>query len=390
MEWEQSPRDESLGPRLVLGLGLLLLVITLAEGLYVSFVANPLGTAWVAGLVTSLPFTLWVVSAGVWLPDSLASVSRFSRVVFWCLGGLGVFLIINISIMLAMPPDSLLHLVSWGRWAATLGAGVGLLVGVFEHRSIERAVHAERERVRAEEAEAREDLLDYLNSLLRHEVLNGVSVIAGHADLALAEYDGHGDVPDHVETIKAHSQELEAVTEDVRLLLLASQDKVAAGQVDIVDLLRKEVDGVRNTHAAVSVETSLPERAIARADEPIRRAFANLLRNAVEHNDSDTPQIEVTVRREPDAVVVQIADNGSGIPEAERETLFEREVRHDDRHGLGLLLTQLLVDNYDGTIELTDTGPDGTVFTLTLPRASDPAPERAESDRQSTESLVSQ
>jgi signal transduction histidine kinase len=373
IEWNLNIRNERLRPYYILGLGLLFLIVILGESLYVLFLSNPLGMVWIAGLVTSLPFNIGIVYVGLWLPDGFISASRFKRIGFWSLGGLGVFFTLNIIIMITMPPDSALRLISWGRWAATIGAGVGLLVGVFEARGIEREVQSERERVRAKEAEAKEELFTYLNATLRHEVLNTANVITGRADLVLAEYDGDGEIPEHLEIIKSHSRQMEAVIEDVRVLLRASQNKIEPGQVDIVSLLTKEIDILQNTHQSVAIETSLPEHAIAEASVPLRRAFANLLWNAVEHNDSDTPQIEVTVRRKPDTVVVRIGDNGPGIPDAEQESLFDQDVRSDENHGLGLPLTQILVDNYDGRLELSETGSNGTVFTLTLPRASEPA-----------------
>lgn len=375
---------EDLLSQLVSGLGLLLILVILTEGMYVVFVSNPLGMVWVAGLLTSLPFTLGIVYVGAWLPGSSVSASRYNRIGTWCLGGLSVFLLINITIMITMPPESGLQLISWGRWATTLGAGIGLLIGVFEARSIERAVEAERERIRAEEAETREDLLEYLNAALRHEVLNTAGVIVGHADRALAESNGDGTIVRYMQSIKSRTRDMETVIDDVRLLLQASRTQSDAEPIDITDLLTEEIDALRNTHEAVSIDTSLPEQAIVRANHPLRRAFSNLLQNAVEHNDSDTPRVEVTVRRDPETVTVQIADNGPGIPESERETLFEQEIRRDSNHGLGLVLTQTLVDNYNGTLEVTETGRDGTVFTLTLPRGFGPPPERSAPDVQPT------
>lgn len=361
-------------PRLISGLGLCLAFVILTEAVYVSVISNPLGTVWVAGLVTSLPFTVTIIYAGRWLKDSFVPANRYKRVGQWCLGGLATFVLMNISIMITMQPDSVLRLVSWGRWATTLGAGVGLLVGVFEARSIEQAVRAERERVRAKEAEAKEDLLSYLNATLRHEVLNTASIIVGHANLALSDYEDKQTVTDSVETIKSHTQEMEAVIEDVRLLLQATSNDADTQAIDVTDLLVEEIDTLRATHEEVTIETSLPEHAFAQANKPLRRAFANILWNAVEHNDSDSPLIEVAINQEPETISIHISDNGPGIPDSELDNLFEQEVRHDANHGLGLSLTQTLMNSYGGTLEVIDTGPEGTEFKLTLPRATEMTP----------------
>lgn len=364
-------REDTVIPRAISAFGLFLIFLILVEALYVLFVSNPLGTVWIAGLVTTLPFTLGITYAGSWLRDSFVPASRYERVGLWGLGGLSIFALLNGIIMLTMPPDSTLRLVSWGRWAVTLGAGVGLVVGVFEARSIERAVQAERERVRADEAEANEELLSYLNATLRHEVLNTASIIVGHADLALSEYDSKETVTESAETIKSQTQKMEAVIEDVRLLLQATTSETETTTVDAINLLTKEIGRLQQTHTELTVETSLPEHAFVQANKPLRRAFANILWNAVEHNDSETPQIEVTVNEEGENITIFIEDNGPGIPESKRDTLFHHETRHDDNHGLGLTLTQTLINSYGGTVDVPETGADGTVFKLTLPRATE-------------------
>lgn len=352
------------------GLGLLLIFVMLAETVQVVGISNPLGVVWITGFTTTLPFVLGIVYTGVWLPNSDIATDRYDRVGVWCLGGLGAFLLINLVIMASMSPDSTFRIISWMRWAAALGAGVGLLIGIFETRGIDRAVQTERERVRAEEAEANERLLEYLNATLRHEVLNSANVIAGYAELMRSDRDGAQPDLDRIETIHSRAREIESVIEDVRLLLNASKHDIETTPTDITALLIAEIDAVRDAHDDVVVDASMPDRAMVAANLPLRRAFANLLRNAVEHND-DAPRIEVTVHSDPDTVTVRIADNGPGIPEAERDTVLSSEIRHDTTHGLGLALTQTLVESYDGTIDLTDTGPDGTVFTLTFPRHTD-------------------
>lgn len=79
----------------------------------------------------------------------------------------------------------------------------------------------------------------------------------------------------------------------------------------------------------------------------------------------------MTVDEDGENITIFIEDNGPGIPESKRDTLFHHETRHDDNHGLGLTLTQTLINNYGGTVDVPETGADGTVFKLTLPRATE-------------------
>ncbi len=75
----------------------------------------------------------------------------------------------------------------------------------------------------------------------------------------------------------------------------------------------------------------------------------------------------MTVDEQPETVTVTVADDGPGIPDKERERLFERK---STNHGLGLYLSRILANRYGGTVDLADTGPDGSVFVVALPRAS--------------------
>ncbi|ERG94447.1 MAG: signal transduction histidine kinase [Haloquadratum walsbyi J07HQW2] len=363
-------------PPIILGSGILYLCIVVIEMVYVLFVSNPLGDAWIAGLVTSVPFIFIVIYQGVWLPTSFVSPRRYQRVGLWYVGGLSIFLIINLIIMVTITPDSGFEFLSWGRWAMTIGAGIGLLIGVFEARSVKKAIEAERERVRAEEAENKNEMLKYLNATLRHEILNSTSIITGYADLALSEQDTNESISNKLSIIKSHTQEMEGVIEDVRLLLEASKNEADTQPIDLIELLTEEIETIQNTYSEVVIETSLPEHAVAEADQPLRRVFANLFHNAVEHNNAETPQISVAVEMEPNDIIIEISDNGPGIPDDRLDTVFDQNVRHDSNHGLGLALTQTIINSYDGSIKIAETDSDGTVFELRLTRATVPSPEQ--------------
>jgi hypothetical protein len=157
---------------LSLGFGLSILV---EAG--VGLTSHGLGTGFAISVGTSLPFVAGIGYGGYWLARSGPKSDRDRRIATWCLGGTGVFLAMNVLLMAVMPPGNPFETVIWIRWAGSIGAGTGLLLGIFEARAIDRRVSAERARLRAEEAESRQELLNYLNALLRHEVLNSANVI---------------------------------------------------------------------------------------------------------------------------------------------------------------------------------------------------------------------
>jgi len=357
-------------PRALSGLGVLLATLLVGEMSNVVLGPNPLDPVFLVGVASSIPFVAGLAIGGYWLRHSDLSVERYGRVGWWCVGGGAVFVLVNSGLMAAMPPATIAVLIGWLRWTVCLGCGTGLLIGVFEARAIERELAAQRASVRAEELRERRELLDYLNSLLRHEVLNTANVIDGYA--ALVESRDLGDTArEHVEIIRSETEELTCTVQDVRILLDAAKHTADLEPVDLNALLTDELRKLRRRYDRVEAELSAPERLTVRADPLLKRAFANLLSNAVEHNDSATPRVSVTVESAGKTATVRVADNGPGIPPEKRDAPFEPESSGSPDHGLGLVIVDTLVRRYDGAVEIAETGSDGTTFVVELPLAAD-------------------
>lgn len=325
----------------------------------------------VAGVLTSLPFAATLTVGAYWLPTSSIAEDRYPDIAVWSLAGLvffGSFFAVLGNTWFGGDYLSQLGMV---RWGTAVGAGGGFVLGTLNARRIDRAVDAERATVRAEEARRQQQLLEYLNAVLRHEVLNTANVVSGYAELVGEELEDE-DLREQIGVIERQTEELEAVITDVRVLLSAVEDGEDLEPIHLPDTLAEEVRKLRDRHDTVAIETDLPDTVYVRGDDMLHRIFSNLLANAVEHNRSDPPRVAVAATTEDDTVAVTVADNGPGIPEGMQEGLFDPVPDMDADHGLGMTIVTRLVDRYDGAIELTDTGEDGTTFTVTLPRADPP------------------
>ncbi|PCR92051.1 sensor histidine kinase [Natrinema ejinorense] len=379
-------------PRYLVGFGTGLALVLLCEIVLV-FSADPRSVdtaSFLAGAVTTVPFLVGIAYAGYWLRSSVLSASRYPRIAGWCLGGLAAFLFINLVLIVTMPAESWIVAASWIRWAVAFGAGIGLLIGCLEGRAIERALTAERAALRTEHLEEQRDYLDYLNGILRHEVLNTATVINGYASRVLEE---ESTLDDHsrewLEIVIDHSEDMSTVIDDVRVLLQTRDGTPQLEPVNATRVLAAELRKLENERDGVEVVTSIPPDVFVLADDLLPRVFGNLLSNAVEHNDAVMPRITVTLEPGTDTVRCEIADNGSGIPESEIDSLFDRVERRGSTHGLGLYLVDQLVARYDGTVELAETGPDGSRFVIDLPAAS-PGRDGESSDERSMVALASE
>lgn len=350
-------------------LGCLLGVVLVAELVWVVFSQQThlINMVYVVGAATTAPGIVGLLAGGMYLSRSSLSTSQQFRVLKWSVAAAGGFLLMNGALMATMPPANLLVAVGWGRWSVSIGAGTGFLIGYYEARAVQRAVRAERASVQAKEAEERREMLDYLNSLLRHEVLNTSAVITGYADLLKTRTDEDDPEYEYLDIIDRQATELTGTTKDVRLLLQSIEEGVDLEPVNLTNVLEEELDKLADRYDHVVIEATIPADVSVHADELLKRIFSNLLDNAVEHNESEQPRITVSVSTTPDTVEVRVTDNGSGIPEAERDLLFETTTGKTD-HGIGLTIVARLVDRYGGGIELTETGQDGSVFTVTLPK----------------------
>ena len=109
--------------------------------------------------------------------------------------------------------------------------------------------------------------------------------------------------------------------------------------------------------------------AIARAVPAVAVEVAqNLIENAIRHGGGGA--IHIWVFGSDDAVEVRIADRGTGVDEQLREVIFERGYTSGSGHGLGLSISQRLIESQGGTMNVTDRFGGGSIFSFCLPRAS--------------------
>jgi len=105
----------------------------------------------------------------------------------------------------------------------------------------------------------------------------------------------------------------------------------------------------------------------------LQMAINNLLENAVKYTPADTI-VSISLKAKGSSCILQIADNGPGIPDAEKAKIFNKfyligneETRKSKGTGLGLYLTSKIVKQHNGKITVTDNTPAGSVFEITLP-----------------------
>ncbi|MEU1786287.1 HAMP domain-containing sensor histidine kinase [Streptomyces sparsogenes] len=167
------------------------------------------------------------------------------------------------------------------------------------------------------------------------------------------------------------------------LLLLARLDageRPSGARVALAELVREEL--AQRVGDRVAVRCELGPAEVAGSRGQLARVLGNLVDNAQRHAREE---VWVTVREEGDWGVVEVADDGSGVPEGERERVFERFVRLDDARsrddggaGLGLAIARDVVLRHGGRLGVRDAPGGGALFEVRLPRAARPRSGTAE------------
>jgi signal transduction histidine kinase len=219
----------------------------------------------------------------------------------------------------------------------------------------------------------RNEQIEFFNSILRHDLRNGMMTIQGQAVQLGEELDG--DARGRVETIRTWSEDIAALAEKVRSVTdaVTAGDDTPLESVDVAAAVEERAEKVRGSHeeAEIRVSDGVPSLPAVRSDDLLAEVIENLLVNAVEHNDTDRPEVTVDGTVDEKTVTLRIADNGPGVGDGMKEQIFEERVTSSDSGsiGFGLYFVRTMVEQYGGSVRFEDNDPRGAVAVVTLPRA---------------------
>ena len=153
---------------------------------------------------------------------------------------------------------------------------------------------------------------------------------------------------------------------------MLTDDELYCKAIALGPLIEERVRVARSTYPDATIRLSVPDRVSVHADEMLEDVVANLIRNAIEHDDTDSPTVETSVTDHENVVSLKVADNGPGIPDDKNEVVFGRGNRGlkeaDIDSGLGLFSVDTSVDGDNGSVTITDNDTRGAVFEVKLPK----------------------
>ncbi|MFB6197470.1 MAG: sensor histidine kinase, partial [Halobacteriaceae archaeon] len=238
-----------------------------------------------------------------------------------------------------------------------LGEIVGLAMARHEYEA-----ELERERER----------LEFVNRLMRHNLLNSLNVV--DARIGIIEEFTSEEADPHLDTIESRTSEMIDLIEKLRVLMnkLVESEELELQAVDLSTVLHEEIERARQAFDAARFEVSgdIDAAGEVLADDLLEEVIENILWNAVQHNDKDVPRVWIDVTRGEEVTTVRVADNGPGVPDDLKESIFQEGQKgiKSPGTGFGLYFVREIIDAYGGTVEVTDNDPEGAIFSISIPR----------------------
>lgn len=222
-----------------------------------------------------------------------------------------------------------------------------------------------------------------------HELGTPLTIALGHAELIERAATDH-EIARDARVAVSELHRMRRLTN--RMLILASAERpefLRPGSVQIAGLLQETLD--RWSHVGRRWSLGDVPDATVRADrDRLTLAMDALIENAVYHTNDDG-SIGLSARCENDSVIIAVTDSGPGIPAADVGRIFGRFARVDSGRnravggfGLGLALVQAIAEAHNGSVRVSSTVGEGSVFELELPaarpamRLSEPVSARAQ------------
>ena len=225
-----------------------------------------------------------------------------------------------------------------------------------------------------------ERLRDEFISVVSHELRSPLTPIRGFAQVIsrdLAREGGHEQHIKWLKTLELHTDRLTRLVDDLLDVsrMRAGRLSVLHEDIDLVEIANAVVESKRagqTTHKLV-LRTDLTELPARGDRDRLIQVLDNLVGNAIKYTNDGTVTVELAASDEH--IHLSITDEGSGIPERDREALFSAFYRTRDANesavpgmGLGLYIVRELVTAHDGSIYIDDAPGGGARFNIEIPR----------------------
>jgi len=221
---------------------------------------------------------------------------------------------------------------------------VGITRDISERKQYEHQLERQNER------------LERFAEVISHDLRNPLEVAKSRLRFAREEPDDE----EHFDAIDRSLDRMDDLIADVLTITRYGETVEDPDLVDVATVARDAWDVIDSQGATLAVETELTIHADT---SRLSQLFENLFRNSIEHGAEDPADLTVTVGDLPHRAGFFVADDGVGIPEDERDSVFESGFTTDEQGtGLGLDIVQSIVDAHGWVVDASESEGGGARF----------------------------
>ena len=253
-------------------------------------------------------------------------------------------------------------------------AEMAIVRDISEQRQLEEELFRRQEELIAMtyELEQSNYLKDLFLDIMRHDLLNPIGVARNFVELLLEE-ESDTEKLELLSGIKRSlTKAVELVENATKFAKLGSKKSLELEDLDLRELMEEVVHDLAPLaeREGMRIENRITKSLPVRANRIIAEVFANFISNAIKYAP-EGKRIVVEAERGENTVRVKVADFGSGVPDEDKESIFNRFTRRDKKgvkgSGLGLAIAKKIMELHCGRVWVEDNSPRGAVFVAELP-----------------------
>ncbi|WP_254864282.1 sensor histidine kinase [Halovivax gelatinilyticus] len=223
--------------------------------------------------------------------------------------------------------------------SGTVGVAAGSVAGWYEIR--QRAAHREANRQR--------ERLEQFASVVSHDLRNPLNVAQGRLEEAFRTGDA-----EHLRSVDACLDRMDDLIEETLSVARSGSEVIDPEPLALADVALDAWDRVDTGTAILDVEA---DRQLVAEESRLQTLLENCFRNAIEHGEAET------VRVGPTPSGFYVADDGAGVPESVRDSLFEQGVStNPDGSGLGLAIVEAVAEAHGWDPAVSESEDGGARF----------------------------
>lgn len=198
-----------------------------------------------------------------------------------------------------------------------------------------------------------------------HEIRNPLAVVHGFLSLMNQSLSESNKDQFHLPLIMKEIERINVIIEE--MLLTSKPGAPITKEVYIEEIIKEFLPLIVESSEDIHFSIQLNQTPVNVDVKQIKQVFHNMIRNSIEAMGGKG-KISITSQVEDNFYKIYMRDNGPGIPEQVRETMFEPfSTSKENGTGLGLVIVKRIIENHQGSIKLLNSTEEGTTFQISIP-----------------------